>query len=98
MEVVRIPSREAMIKEIINRVEESVDEWRKAAFYSDEEVTQLLENLYRRWEGAGMSGIPLDYATDEELKVLYDKAMGISGEKGLNAFKSFVKKAMTSGK
>ncbi|MCD6323712.1 MAG: hypothetical protein J7L55_01205 [Desulfurococcales archaeon] len=87
-----------MIKEIINRVEESQDEWRKAAFYSDEAVTQLLEELYKRWEGSGMAGIPLDYATDEELSILYDKAMSVSSEKGFSTFKNFVRKAISPGK
>ncbi|MEN3000070.1 MAG: hypothetical protein ABDH61_05810 [Acidilobaceae archaeon] len=46
----------------------------KAAFYSDPEVSRILEELTRRWEKEGR-GIPLDYATEEELEELYRRAM-----------------------
>ena len=79
-----------MINDIMTLIDESVDEWRKAAFYADEEVSQLLDDLYVRWEREGRSGIPLDYASNEEIAFLYRKAL-IASKSGGSMFKKFIK-------
>lgn len=63
-----------MKEEIISLIDENRSPWVKAAFYSDPEVSKILENLINRWESAGRAGIPLDYATEEELRILHKKA------------------------
>ncbi len=48
-------------------VDLSVEPWRKAAFYSNEEAVGIVSELYKRWETGGRRGTPLDYASEEEL-------------------------------
>jgi len=50
------------------------DKWLLIAFYGDPDVIRLNDLLNDRWMNAGMSGEPLDYASDEELKLLLKKA------------------------
>lgn len=59
---------------ILQLVDDQDDEWLKAAFYSDNAVKPILERLYSAWEESGRQGIPLDYATDEELETLLSVA------------------------
>lgn len=63
-----------MKEEILRLIDENRSPWVKAAFYSDPEVSKIVESLIARWESRGMSGIPLDHATEEELRILYKKA------------------------
>ncbi|MCX8195779.1 MAG: hypothetical protein N3F67_01675 [Acidilobaceae archaeon] len=58
---------------ILKAIEDNRSPWVKAAFYSDPDVSRILEELTKRWEREGR-GIPLDYATEEELEELYRKA------------------------
>lgn len=66
--------REKYIQRIIEMVDENRDQNVKIAFYSDSYVSQTLEKLYERWEKNNREGIPLDYATEEELFQLAKKA------------------------
>lgn len=68
-------SRERLIREIEMYVDCNPNIYAKIAFYSDPEVQRILENIYKRWEGAGQRGMPLDFATIDELKVLASKAL-----------------------
>ncbi|MEM2020779.1 MAG: hypothetical protein QXP80_00940 [Zestosphaera sp.] len=72
--------RERIIKELTGMVDESDDVWMKVAFYSDEKVQELLDILYVRWSNAGYDKTPLDHATDDELRELYDRATRIRKE------------------
>jgi len=65
---------ENMKREIIDIVDNNWNPWVKAAFYSDPEVDTILRQLYELWEKSGRAGIPLDYATSEQLEILYYKA------------------------
>ena len=69
-----MPSLEDMKREIIDIVDRNWNPWVKAAFYSDPEVESILVTLYEIWESQNRRGIPLDYATQEQLEVLYVKA------------------------
>jgi len=69
--------RAELIRGILVNVEESADPWVKAAFYSDSDVLRILSNIYERWERGGMSGEPLNYATDNELEVLFQKSRAV---------------------
>ena len=91
-------SREKLVKEIMRIIDESPDPWRKTAFYSDPEVQQLLDALYDRWNNSGGAGIPLDYATDEEVKFLYKKAVNLRPEDSESTLKKFFRKALLPGK
>ncbi len=66
--------REKIKSEILELIDDNYSNWRKAAFYSDPEVVEVLDRLQRVWEEEGMKGYPIDYASDEELALLYDKA------------------------
>jgi|Deesub1362A_J573_1020465.scaffolds.fasta_scaffold40682_1 hypothetical protein len=59
---------------ILEKIDASKDPWIKIAFYSDLEVMALVEELYKRWEEGNRLGDPIDYATDEELEFLAQKA------------------------
>ncbi len=67
-------SRESKINDILRMIDDNPSNWKKAAFYSDSEIMPLLEELQRRWEESNNEGIPIDYATDEELDLLLSKA------------------------
>lgn len=60
--------------ELINLIDLNKETWIKAAFFSDETVEKIMEVLYSRWEASNEEGIPLDYASKEELEILLDIA------------------------
>ena len=66
--------REILIKEIEENIEENRNAMVKAAFYSDPEVSELVLELYKRWELNNYRGAPLDYASLNELEFLALKA------------------------
>jgi len=66
--------RKRLILEIERWIEYSPNIYAKAAFYGDDVVVEIVERLYRRWQENGGRGMPLDYATLEELRVLAAKA------------------------
>lgn len=66
-----------MKKEIISWIEESADPIYKIAFYSNEEVAPLASKLLEAWEKNNRAGIPLDYATEEEIIKLHKIAKKI---------------------
>lgn len=92
-----MPSRESMVKELTRLIDESTDPWRKAAFYEDPEVLGLLDELYDRWEQGGKVGIPLDYATDEEIQFLYGKAVNLRPEAEKGVLRKLAKRILPSG-
>jgi hypothetical protein len=61
-------------REIISLIDDNIDVNVKAAFYSDPDVSEILNNLYQRWENNNNKNEPLDYATIDELKLLVIKA------------------------
>ncbi len=65
--------RDEILRYIERRIEAS-NQWIRAAFYSDPEVVDILERLYERWYDNNEEGEPIDYATYEELEVLYERA------------------------
>ncbi len=87
-------STEEKVREIVELIDESDDYWRKAAFYSDPDVSALLDSLYERWESSNMQGVPLDYATDEEVDFLYHKAKSLTREDARRSERAFIKKSM----
>ncbi|GEM_PF-1613679 len=87
-------STEEKVQEIVELIDECGDYWRKAAFYSDPDVSALLDSLYERWESSNMQGIPLDYATDEEVDFLYRKAKSLTREDSRRSERAFIKKSM----
>jgi len=85
---------EDMVREILRLIDESGDYWKKAAFYSDPEVGAILDELYQRWEANDRQGMPLDYASEEEVCFLYRKATSISDEVVEMKKREFVNKSM----
>lgn len=65
---------EELKAKIISLIDENTFQWRKAAFYSDPTVSEIMVRLYERWEKSGREGRPIDYASLEELEVLAEKA------------------------
>jgi len=63
-----------MRKELISLIDQNKDTWVKAAFFSDETVEKLMEVIYSRWEASEQLGMPIDYASEEELEILLDLA------------------------
>ncbi|MEM0366050.1 MAG: hypothetical protein QXR02_00755 [Acidilobaceae archaeon] len=61
--------------EILKLIDENRSPWVKAAFYSNPRVSSILEKLIDLWEANNRVGIPLDYATKEELEELYNIAL-----------------------
>ncbi len=66
--------RRKLILDIERWVEKNPNPYAKAAFYGDDVVVSIVEELYKRWQDNGFKGTPLDYATLEELRVLASKA------------------------
>ena len=60
--------------EIIRLIDYNQDNWVKAAFFSDEVVEVVMESLYNKWAESGEMGRPIDYASEEELDLLYKRA------------------------
>ncbi|WP_448578055.1 hypothetical protein [Thermosphaera sp.] len=65
---------EKLKKEIIGLIDESTLPVIKEAFYSNPNVEAIMEKLYEQWENNNHIGIPLDYATYEELLLLHKVA------------------------
>ena len=65
-------------EEIRERILELIDNdtrnWVKAAYYSDPDVAPILDLVYQRWRRAGEKGRPIDYATRDELVILWNMA------------------------
>lgn len=57
-------------RERLRKLLEVKDDWILAALYSDPQVSNINEELVRRWREAGMEGDPLDYATEDEVRRL----------------------------
>jgi len=62
---------EELKRDIIRLIDENRSPWVKAAFYSNPEVSSILGKLIDLWESNGRRGIPLDYASEDELRVLH---------------------------
>jgi hypothetical protein len=63
---------------IVELIDENKRNGPKIAFYSDPRVSSIMEQLYSRLEANNRSGKPLDYASEEELKFLYNMALKYS--------------------
>jgi len=70
-----------MREEIIRLIDNNQEVIYKIAFYSQQEVQGLLGEVMKRWERNNYEGRPIDYATDEEVVVLYKIAKKISSMK-----------------
>jgi len=64
-----------MKSEIVRLIDMHTDNWVKAAFFSDEIVSKIMNELYERWSRSEGKGMPIDYASESELRVLYEKAL-----------------------
>jgi len=62
--------REKLVQELFQLIEDNRVDWRKAAFYSDPRVEPIYNRLVEEWERSGGEGIPLDYASMDELEIL----------------------------
>jgi len=62
--------REKLVQELFQLIEDNRVDWRKAAFYSDPRVEPVYARLVEEWEKSGGEGIPLDYASMDELELL----------------------------
>jgi len=67
-------STEKIKREIVKLIDDNYSTWVKAAFYSDPNVSSILEELTRKWESNQRKGAPIDYASVEELQVLLQLA------------------------
>lgn len=69
---------EEMREEIVRLIDESREVIYKIAFYAQPEVQGILDDVTKRWENSGYIGKPIDYATPEELEILYKIAQRIA--------------------
>jgi len=67
--------KEEMKKKIVELIDMNARNGPKLAFYSDPIVVSIVKELYDKWENNGRRGIPLDYASEEQIKILYKKAL-----------------------
>ncbi len=63
--------KEELKREIVKLIDENRSPWVKAAFYSNPEVSGILDRLISLWESNDRRGIPLDYASEDELRTLH---------------------------
>jgi len=68
-------SIEEMKRKIIEIIDENKSAGPKIAFYSDPDVAEIIDKLYKRWNAEGCKGKPLDYASEEEIRFLYKMAL-----------------------
>ncbi|MEM4654228.1 MAG: hypothetical protein QXL34_01905 [Thermosphaera sp.] len=80
--------------EIINLIDDSTIPVVKEAFYSNQEVENIMERLYKEWEKNGNKGIPLDYATHEELIILHRIAKQVVDSPYEELSRTYIRKAM----
>lgn len=66
--------RRTLMRTIISNIEENKNSWVKALFYSDKDVSRIVERLVKAWSDNNMRGEPLEYATIEELEILARKS------------------------
>ena len=59
-----------MKAEIIELIDAHTNNWVKAAFYSDPQVSKIMARLVKEWEDNGERGRPIDYATSDDLVIL----------------------------
>ncbi len=78
-------------KRIIELIDDSREDGRKIAFYSDPRVSNILMKLYEEWEKNGKKGIPIDYADDEEIEILYNLAIRYSKVSGREAWAIYLR-------
>lgn len=83
--------------EIINLIDESTIPVVKEAFYSNQEVKRIMERLYMEWEKNENRGIPLDYATHEELIILHRIARQVVGSPYEELSRAHIRKAIGLG-
>ncbi|MGC8556580.1 MAG: hypothetical protein ACP5ML_00900 [Fervidicoccus sp.] len=83
---------ERMKLEIISMIDENPSNWIKSAYFSDSEVSKIMEILYKLWEENNEKGFPIDYASNEQLKALYSKAKRYSSMKEEEAMKTVLER------
>ncbi|MGC8679594.1 MAG: hypothetical protein ACP5TH_07375 [Fervidicoccaceae archaeon] len=83
---------EKMRNEIINLIDENSSNWIKAAFFSDEVIEVIMEALYSKWEQSNEQGMPIDYATGDELKIMLKKAQQYASMKPEEAMRLVLKR------
>mgnify|MGYP000409700150 CR=1 FL=1 len=82
---------EELKRRITMLIDDSTNNWAKIAFYSDPNVARILDLVYGRWEQNNRKGLPIDYATIDELHILVHAA-----EKYKNAGPEVVSRLMFS--
>ncbi|QOR93871.1 hypothetical protein IMZ38_04260 [Thermosphaera chiliense] len=85
---------EKLKKEIISLIDESTLPVIKEAFYSNPDVEAVMEKLYEQWESNNHAGIPLDYATYEELLLLHKVAKKVVNSPHEELSRSRMRRAM----
>ncbi len=70
----RCSGRADECKEKILLTVDGMPQLNKAAFYGDPTVASLVDELHQRWQRNGYQGEPIDYASEEELETLLEKA------------------------
>jgi hypothetical protein len=68
-------------RELVALIDENREVIYKIAFYSRPEVQSIMDRVLEAWEHNNRQGEPIDYATLEELEVLYRVAKEISKKK-----------------
>lgn len=61
---------ERIKRELITLIDENREPIYKAVFYSKPEVQSIMNRIMEVWERSGRQGIPIDYATIDELEQL----------------------------
>ena len=89
---------EKMKREIIKLIDDSRESGRKIAFYSDPYVAEVLTKLYDLWEKNNRKGIPLDYASAEEIEKLYNLALRYSKVSDAEAWAMFLRENVYESK
>jgi len=65
-----LPGADAMREEIVELIDKHWNSWVKAAFYSDPQVSRIMDRLVAVWQENGEEGRPIDYASEDELVIL----------------------------
>ncbi|HLI45845.1 MAG TPA: hypothetical protein VKU94_01465 [Geobacterales bacterium] len=66
--------KNALIRDIIEMIDENENVEVKLSFYSDAFVHRCLNKAYSLWENADKKGLPLEYLDYKEIEELYMRA------------------------
>lgn len=81
-------------EELVILIDENTEVIYKVVFYSKPEVQSIMNRVFEEWERNNRQGRPIDYATEEELQLLYKIAKDILKKKPAELWAEYWRESM----